>query len=94
MNRIVGVGFSCELLLQVLTTGGSILESPDCIIRCSRGLPEGAIVVGAAMAEDGRSVVVRFQHESFPDLAEGESPPLRSISFEVTIPEKELAGAS
>lgn len=68
MRNIAKVYVSPELITGMLTKGHECGPA-----TCAEGLPEGATLIGARLSFNG-DVELRFEHESFPAVAEGADP--------------------
>lgn len=50
-------------------------------VRLTDGVPEDAEIVAVVREDDG-TIVFDFEHDSFPELAEGEDPRLSAIQYD------------
>ena len=51
------------------------------ILRCDRGLPEGARLIGVALDPERQMFKFVFEHESFPELLSGDLIPELRVQF-------------
>ena len=75
--RLMSVSISRELLQLWMTEGWTV--GGETLIRCTRGLPEGARV--AWQTVPAQPVELVFEHESFPLIRYGERIPAMICEF-------------
>ena len=82
MTHAIIMAFSRELVTRFLTVGNEISRA-----ECVEGLPDGAVLTGAGIDQYGE-LVLRFEHPSFPECAEGAQADKIMAIFKA--PEREL----
>lgn len=82
-RRLLAISISQQLFEQMVTTGFEV----DYPIRCTGGIPAGAVLVGAYTEMPALNAYYVFYHPSFDVVPEDQHVPVKCVTFERMVPD-------